>query len=557
MCVWCPLWPVQRLLSTQPEPESPCAIVLGPKDGGGAPRFEEAPGESRARHTGASAAGAPPPPCFEHTRAQSFRDRPLILFAEVRRNLHVTACSREAVQLGVRPGMPLGEARSLLPTTSSRRPRRPVGKPVFQRADPAADRTRLQALALHCQRYSPLAGAEDGLAPESLWLDISGSEALFGGERGLVEAVRTDLAQQGIQVRIAIADSWGTAWAVSHFGESVVSLVAADEQATALEPLPVAALRVSDTVIDSLQSLDVTTVGRLMKLPRASLPSRFGKELVRRLDQALGLVPELLTAERSIEPVRAEWLFDEPVLDRQALDHVCELLLDRILAAISVQRAALRELTCHWLGTTIEPVSLRLLRPTTDRRHLLELLRLQCERCVFTSGVTGVRMEVVEMGLPCIRQGLLFDDDVEEEYTRSLAELVDRLSSRIGRQSVLRSNLQSDPLPERSCHCVPWLNAHAVTEGTHVIPSRLRCRPLRLLRVPQSLPVEHYSRDGFPCWVEKSSVVCVSGPERIETGWWRDLDVKRDYYRLDLANGARLWAFCDLSSGRWFLHGLF
>ena len=49
----------------------------------------------------------------------------------------------------------------------------------------------------------------------------------------------------------------------------------------------------------------------------------------------------------------------------------------------------------------------------------------------------------------------------------------------------------------------------------------------------------------------------VSGPERIESGWWRGGDAKRDYYRLTLATGAALWAFCDLKSGRWFLHGLF
>jgi protein ImuB len=57
--------------------------------------------------------------------------------------------------------------------------------------------------------------------------------------------------------------------------------------------------------------------------------------------------------------------------------------------------------------------------------------------------------------------------------------------------------------------------------------------------------------------VNQSSVIRISGPERIESGWWRGLDMKRDYYRFDLSNGARLWAFCDLNSGGWFLHGLF
>ncbi len=52
-------------------------------------------------------------------------------------------------------------------------------------------------------------------------------------------------------------------------------------------------------------------------------------------------------------------------------------------------------------------------------------------------------------------------------------------------------------------------------------------------------------------------MVRITGPERIETGWWRGPDAKRDYYRLDLANGAALWAFIDRDTGGWFLHGLF
>ena len=222
MCVWCPLWPVQRLLSEQPE----------------------------------------------------LSDRPVILFAEGRRGLHVTDCSPEAAHLGIRVGMPLGEARSLLLMTVARPKRRTETKPVWQRADPTSDRARLQTLALHCQRYSPLVGMEDASEPESLWLDISGSEALFGGEQGLADVLRTDLAQQGIRVRIAVADSWGAAWAVSHFGESPDSLIPAGQQATALAPLSVAALRIPDNVIELLRTLDVSTIGRLMRLPRASLPSR-------------------------------------------------------------------------------------------------------------------------------------------------------------------------------------------------------------------------------------------------------------------------------------------
>ena len=420
------------------------------------------------------------------------------------------------------------------------------------------DRSRLQELARHCHRYSPLVGLEESPWPESLWLDISGSEVLFGGEQGLAETLRNDLAQQGFQARVAIADSWGAAWGICHFGPTDIALISAGQQRKELTPLPIAALRITPQVSQSLQTLDIVTVGQLLSLPPTSLPSRFGRELVRRIDQALGLIPELLTAERLAEPFVAEWLFEEPVEDRQTLDHVCEVLLEQLLTRLDQRQAGLRELACHWLGTTVVAMSLRLLRPTTDRRHLQNLLRLQCERQAFLTGVHGVRMEVVELGLPQLRQRTLLDDDDQDQHARELAELVDRLSIRLGRTAVLRPRLTTDHQPEFACEFRPWLDQRTAADTAVIIPSsRLRCRPMRLLRTPELLLVQQMSAAGLPSLVNQTLVMRIHGPERIETGWWRGADIKRDYYRLELANGATLWVFIDRTQQQWFLQGLF
>ena len=479
--------------------------------------------------------------------------------------MQIVVCSPEAALWGIQAGMPLGEARSLLPRIPSPGGRSPRGhqtqthisSPQFHPADPHADRQRLQSLALDCLAYSPLVGLEDDPDPESLWLEISGSEALFGGERALADAVSAMLAQQGLRVRIAIADSWGAAWAISHFGTSDIALVPQNQQREWLAPLPTDALRIPETVSRSLARLDVMTVEQILRLPRTSLSARFGKELLRRLDQALGQSPELLTAERPAETIFADWQFEEPVADRQSIDHVCKVLLERVLVRLDACRAGLRELACYWLGTTAEPTTLRLLRPTTDRRHLLELLRLQCDRRTFTTAIQGIRMEVVEMGLALARQTTLFGDDPANENPRILAELVDRLSIRLGRQAVLRPQLVPDPQPEFAYESVPWLERPKSREESTVSASALRCRPLRLFHPPRPLSVQMTSPLGFPTRVNHSQVRRMSGPERIETGWWRAPDVKRDYYRMDLANGATLWTFVERETGHWFLHGLF
>ncbi len=47
------------------------------------------------------------------------------------------------------------------------------------------------------------------------------------------------------------------------------------------------------------------------------------------------------------------------------------------------------------------------------------------------------------------------------------------------------------------------------------------------------------------------------GPERIETGWWREAVVERDYFRVETNTGQRFWLFRQNDSGQWFLHGEF
>jgi protein ImuB len=47
------------------------------------------------------------------------------------------------------------------------------------------------------------------------------------------------------------------------------------------------------------------------------------------------------------------------------------------------------------------------------------------------------------------------------------------------------------------------------------------------------------------------------GPERIESGWWDERDVGRDYYIAVSAGGERLWVFRDRRNRDWYLHGLF
>ena len=76
--------------------------------------------------------------------------------------------------------------------------------------------------------------------------------------------------------------------------------------------------------------------------------------------------------------------------------------------------------------------------------------------------------------------------------------------------------------------------------------------PLAVVAVVPDGPPVHFPWQGHP-----QRIAHMWGPERIETGWWRNRLVGRDYYRVEAADGRRYWLFRRLRDGQWFLHGMF
>src|SRR5207248_574430 len=102
----------------------------------------------------------------------------------------------------------------------------------------------------------------------------------------------------------AIADTLGTAWAVALCGNDqrarpfICRSVPPGRNMEALSPLPIEALRLSRATVALLHELGFYTIEPLFQLPREALAERFEPELIQRLDQAAGLVPELFTPYR-------------------------------------------------------------------------------------------------------------------------------------------------------------------------------------------------------------------------------------------------------------------
>ena len=590
-------------------------------------------------------------------RAQPELDgRPLGLTIATARGLQIRVCSPLARTQGIRPGMSLAEARGV------------CSRLVVAPFDPAADRERLRVLAVDLQRFTPLAGLEPGAElhrgigfqpvgisndystgwkpmpqqqPESILLDMTGSENLFGGEESLLRQVIAQVGQQGYSVRVAAGETVGATWAVSHYGPEPVTQIPPGGAAAFLDALPPQALRLSPKVLEQFSTLGLKTIAALRKLPRSTLPARFGPELLQRLDQAYGAeaeqgvqktlsfsLAETFHPERLEEPIRETWTSDTPVTDRNSLSWVWAELLDRLLTSLEPQRLGIQELQGRLIRAdgpwhrlpacgNEEPQAgslcheLRLLRPSNSRRHLLELLELQTERRSpfandlvrwLTEGIATVQLEVVRPGRMLVSQQTLFEkppydgSSVRRDRSSRVGvvdrrarrtedpsyDFLERLSSRLGADRVLRCQLQADPVPEYAVRLEPWVReGEAPTEPRAEIDASsrtwARCRPLRLLPQPEGVfrreagggrleetePEHLLPPPAFGLLPEfhwrgvAHAVLQAWGPERIESGWWRSQRVRRDYYRVQTDQGSQLWLFHCLDTDRWFLHGCF
>ena len=188
--------------------------------------------------------------------------------------------------------MPVAKAQVLVPGL------------VVRDADPAADAEALERLALWVlQRVAPIVAADP---PDGLVIDTTGADHLHGGEQAMLDALVGRLALSGVAARAAVADSWGAAHALARYAARPTFVAPPGHGASVLAPLPLEALRLPETMSSDLRVLGFERIGDLLAQPRAPLALRFGPELGRRLDQALGGLAE------PIEPIRP------PELDRGA-----------------------------------------------------------------------------------------------------------------------------------------------------------------------------------------------------------------------------------------------
>ena len=489
-------------------------------------------------------------------------DEPLVIVAPIKSALRITALNDAAARLRLRTGMALADARAMYPALA------------VEHADPEADQRLLEAIADWCDRYTPLVGL---MPPDGLVFDITGCAHLFGGEAALCRDLVGRLATQGFAVRIAVADTLGCAHAMARFGDmragSYVIVPPGDLRAP-LASLPLASLRLAPDVADALGQVGLKLIGDVLERPRAPLAARFGVELIRRLDQALGLEDEPIRPRLPVPVAMVERRFPEPIgLEADVLGTIGQLArdLDRVLERRG-EGARLLQVALFRVDGKVHRIELGTSAPVRDpirvQRLFIDRLAVLGDACDPGFGFDMLRLTALVTERFDPPQTGFAGPDTET----SLTHLIDRLGARFGLRRVTRLVPQDTHIPEFAVAAVP---AHAprsakqqllTLEQESLIPSR----PIRLFDRPERIEAVAEVPDGPPVrfrWRHVlHEVARAEGPERIATEWWRDQDghhLTCDYFRVESRQGARVWLYREGLYGRetaqprWFLHGLF
>lgn len=493
----------------------------------------------------------------------------------------VAACCPQARACGVLPRLPVADAEVLLEESFSETNPFPKPKPTpsneqnlrtaqnrlvhFETYQPEADRQALLKLAWECERFSPCVGLEASDEPDCLLMDVSGCAPLFGGEEHLIEAVLSEMRDRELDARLAIAPTVGAAWAFAHqrTAESPTTIISEAQLPSLLRPLSIRLLRLSSRTVHSLEELGLRTVRQLLQLPRRTLPSRFPAELLTRLDQLQGSMPEEIAAERRPECDEQIWESEETINDRATLEFVLKPQLDRLVQKLLPAELGVRLLSCELtaIGQQSLSTQIELLRPTQSASHLLELITLRWEHQQLPEQIFRITLRAKQTSPLSKRQAKLFDDATHQTDSSALEHLIERLHSRLGPEAVVRVQFAAEEQPELAVRFIPAMASFRSQPLSPPPVLGFLKRPLWLKQTPVEITVGKLTSDGFPhdfrCDRQRHQVAHAWGPERITTGWWRHDYIKRDYFHIETRVGLHFWIFRDLNTQTWYLHAAF
>ncbi|WP_290841888.1 DNA polymerase Y family protein [Flavobacterium sp.] len=447
-----------------------------------------------------------------------------------------------AEKKGIFPGMVVADCKAIFPDL------------IVLETEPERSEKLLKALAEWCIGYTPFAAFD---FPDALILDTSGCSHLWGGEEKYLESIRARLGAYGYEVRAAIADTIGAAWATARFGSETV--VKSGNEYQALVNLPPSALRLEAAVLAKLNKLGLKTVGSFIGMPRSALRRRFGEILPHRIAQALGHEIEMVQPIKPIEPYQERLPSLEPVCTATGIEIALNELLQLLCKRFEKEGIGLRTgiFTCYRIDGDVQKIEIGTGHASRNVSHLFKLFEHKIGTFEPELGFELFVLEAPKVEDLIHEQSAMWDKSGENGV--KVAELLDRLAAKMRPDCIKRYLPSEHYWPERSIQEAVSLYEKPTTSWRVDLP-----RPVHLLMKPEVIEVTFLLPDYPPIRFlykgARHEISKADGPERIEQEWWIEDGRFRDYYCVEDENGERFWLFRlgpYNDNPKWFLHGFY
>ena len=473
-------------------------------------------------------------------------NKPFVVATPIHGRMIITALNMLAEQQDICVGMPVADAKAIFPSLE------------VENEKPGLTNQLLTKLAAYCIRFSPVVAID---APAGLIIDATGCSHLWGGDHHYLNHIKTRLRDLGFNTRIAITDTIGASWAVSRFGKND-TVIDQCMHLKAVMQMPPAALRIDAETTDRLLKLGLHEINYFIGMPRPVLKRRFGQQIIKRIDQALGYEEEHIQPVHQVETFQDRIVSVDPIVTRTGIEIALNQLLESLCVQLSQKSKGLRVAVfkCFRTDAKIIQTEIGTNKPTHNKKHLFRLFENKLDGIEPAGGIEVFSLEASKTEDIISSQEKLWETKTGITDT-ALAELLDRLENKFGRNIVHRYLPDEHHWPERSIKQAITLHEKPATSWKNV-----RLRPVQLLARPESIsvtaPVPDYPPMNFRHRGQLYKVIKADGPERIEQEWWLQQGEHRDYYCVEVETGQRFWLFrsghyTGDKRNQWFLHGFF
>jgi protein ImuB len=486
---------------------------------------------------------------------------------------------------------------------------------ALEMLDPPPAPAPLESLADFAQTLTPIVVLRPG---EGLLLEVRGSLKYFSGLAAIRERLTAELTRRGWTCRLATAPTpLAASWLVRC--ESV-DIVDEGVLAGAIGRLPLAATAWPEEVQLMLGQMGLASIADCMRLPRAGFARRVGRARLDDLDRALGRKPDFREACAAPQTLCRVVEFADETIDRAAFVDALSGIVASFEQTLRLRQMQLREITLEFRHLRLEATRtrIRFVDPVHERKRILDPLLARIERLGLREPAIALSLSTSRLlPLEAHAPGLLPLSNAQAARAVPEYALVECLRGRFGTRQVHGIDWVAEHRPERAwCRwvdrpaagtkpgsaCPPhgrplWLlpaphrvRGQSPRDARGVSPASSAVHRFRApahnvgvagsdspraptvsldysdsrrcgtrLRHPRCVPAHEIGARGLsepatpPLHPEGSD----PGPERVESGWWDGVDVRRDYHVVIGAAGEKLWLYRDCLTREWYLHGIF